>query len=279
MSEENEILFNLPEEQDELPEVVPQYRSAASDSDLVSIRRTEEEVRALREEQERAKIERTEREQRARIAEFEAQYEDVDPRQKSYIKAFLKLQTDLVEKKLAEERKNVEDLKNKLASTEIKLEKVANHAAALDYREALNDIAHIALSEKTTAKFPDGKIKSQYIDFALSEYELRRANDPGFNQQVLSITNDPKLTNTQIKSKLATLIARNTEKALVEKHAKGGVKALKEAEVNVPSKQEAKKQEQKTKQQSQAEENTQPELSEEAQRKLLEQYASRLRGR
>ena len=277
MSEDTDLIFSLPEDENEVEETTSNYRPQTSDSDLVSIKRTEEEVRALRQEQEAAKKERIAREQQARIYQFEEEYADIDVRQKSYIKAYLRLQTELTEKLLAEEKREREELKNKIAATEIRLDKVAAHTSALDYREAMNEITHIALTEKTKAKFPNGKVESRYVDFALSEYELRRANDPQFNQQILSITNDPKLSNQKIKDKLATLIARNVEKALVEKVKVGGSKALLSAEVNLPSKKELKETDAKQATTSKGNnEEAPPARSAEIENKIFNDFAKRL---
>jgi hypothetical protein len=198
-----------------------QYSSYKSDQELAAEKIQAEKLARIEEQLKRDQEVQEERRKAYIFEQFESKYAHIDPDQKLYMKELLSLHTNLTNKQLQERDAKIEELNNKLALNEIYAQKVHQELTSLNYTTKIDKICKLALSEHLEASFPKG-VKNQHIEFARSEYELRYRTDDTFRSRVDNLINDTKLKPAQIDNKLAALIAKNTEKAYVEKYAKKG---------------------------------------------------------
>lgn len=243
MEQEEELLFDLEDNlssTDDSFDNISQY-SAPPAEYLVQSKKHAEELAELKAKQAKLDIERSEQENLRILHQFDSRFPNMSDEEKAYIRGFMQINNQILEKQLADRDAKIEALSNRIYQNELNSDNIKSALNNIDYRTTMHEVCTIALNEKFKGKLKNG-VRQAEIDFALSEYELRLQNDEKFALKVRSITSDPKLKPSQIKSKLATLVADNTVKSYVEKYKKSGNTKV---EVEVADKSSKKEENQK----------------------------------
>jgi hypothetical protein len=237
---EDEILeIDLSSSQDEEDDFTPNYVAPAPEY-VAQSRIHSDKLAQLEAKQAQLDEERIQQENQRVLYAMEQRFPNVGEEERAYIKSFIRLNNEILEKQLAARDAKLEALSKKIYENELNTDHLKSFINNVDYRTTMHEICNIALREKFKGKLVNG-VTSDDIDFALSEYELRLQNDEKFALKIKSITSDNKLKPAKIKSLLAKEVSDNFVKAYVEKYKKSGKRSVEVQVADEPKKTEPKK--------------------------------------